>query len=304
MCLEDNCGEVSEGRRSFLGGVFGALAASAFAAKVLGRQQQQQQERPAEPLEPLALRDATVTQGDFTFRSGGAAMDAYLARPKGGGRHTPVVVFWPNPGMNDDLRNTTAQLAQGGFVGLSFDLYSRDKGLTAAQARERFEYFGGRAFDEQNRSDMAAGLEYLWRQPFVRRGPFGVVGFCGGARQALILPTTREGVGAVVAFYAPPVLAAAYQAPKGPFKLDVMDVVDRIRVPVQFHQGTADPLISLDDVRRLERELKAQGTPAEFYYYEGAMHAFYDYTRPRFRPEAAKLAHGRMIQFLQKHLPA
>jgi carboxymethylenebutenolidase len=303
MCLEDNCGEVSEGRRTFLGGVFGALAASAFASKVLGRQQQPPpQQQPAEPLEPLALRDGGVVQGDFTFKSGAASMNAYLARPKDKGRHTPVVVFWPNPGMTDDMRNTAAQLAQGGFVGLIFDAYSRDAPLSAAQARERFEYYGSRAFDELTRRDMEAGLEYLWRQPFVRRGPSGVVGFCGGARQALIFPTSRAGVGAVVAFYAPPVLATPFQSPKGPFKLDVMDVVDLIHVPVQFHQGTADPLIPLADVQRLERELKAQGTPAEFHYYEGAAHAFYDFTRPRFHPAAAKLAHGRMIEFLQKHL--
>lgn len=303
MCLEDNCGEVSEARRSFLGGAFRTLAASALVSKVFGRQQPPAPpQKPAEPLEPLALKDPNVVQGDFTFRSGGAEMRAYLARPKGPGRHTAVVIFWPNPGMNDDLRNTTAQLAQGGFVGLSFDLYSRDAPLTPAQARERFEHYGSRAFDEQNRRDMEAGLDYLRRQPFFKRGPFGVLGFCGGARQALIFPTTREDVGAVVAFYAPPVLAAAYQSPRGPFKLDVMDVVDRIRVPVQFHQGTADPVIPAADVERLERELKAQGTPTEFYFYEGAQHAFYDFTRPRFHPAAAKLAHARMIQFLQKHL--
>ena len=301
MCLEDNCGEVSEGRRSFLGGVFGALAASALASKVLGRQQQPPP-KPAEPLEPLALKDPEVVQGDFTFKSGGASMNAYLARPKAAGRHPAVVVFWPNPGMNDDLRNTAAQLAQGGFLGLAFDLYSRDGPLTVAQARERFEYYGGRAFDEQNLRDTEAGLDYLRRQPFFKRAPVGVVGFCGGARQALIFPTTRAEVGAVIAFYAPPVLGTAYQSPKGPFKLDVMDVVDRIRVPVQFHQGTADPFIPVADVQRLERELKAQGTPADFYYYEGAAHAFYDFTRPRFHPAAAKLAHGRMIEFLQKHL--
>ena len=60
--------------------------------------------------------------------------------------------------------------------------------------------------------------------------------------------------------------------------------------------------VMLADVERLERDLKAQGTPTEVFVYEGAAHAFYDFTRPRFHPEAARLAHARMIQFLQKHL--
>jgi carboxymethylenebutenolidase len=302
MCLGDDCLGVSEDRRTFLGGVFGALAASALVSKVFGRRQQPPPPKPAEPLEPLALRDTSIEQRDVTFKSGGVEIGGYLARPKAAGRHTAVVVLWPNPGLTDDPRNTAAQLAQGGFVGLALDFYARDPGLTANQARARFEYFGSRAFDELNRGDMLAGLEYLRRQPFVRRAPVGVVGFCGGGRQALIFSTTSPEVGAVVAFYGPPVLGTPYQAPKGPFKLDVMDVLDRIRVPVQYHYGTADPFIPAADVDRLERDLKAQGTPLELFRYEGAAHAFYDYTRPRFHPEAARLAHARMIQFLQKHL--
>jgi carboxymethylenebutenolidase len=304
MCLGDGCKEVSEGRRSFLGGAFRALAASALVSKVFGRQQPQQPAQPAAPLEPLALRDTSIVQGEVTFKgSDGAQMRAYLARPKAAGRHRAVLVYWPNPGITDDLRNTAAQLVQGGFVGLAFDTYSRDPDLTANQARARFEYIGSRAFDELNRRDGAAGLDYLRRQPFVRRAPFGLVGFCGGARQALVHSADAPAeVAAVVAFYAPPVLGAAYQSPRGPFKLDVMDVLDRIRAPVQYHYGTADPFIPAADVDRMERDLKAQGTPLELFRYEGAAHAFYDYTRPRFRPDAAKLAHARMIQFLQKHL--
>ncbi len=303
MCLSDDCERVSEGRRSFLGGVFGALAASALVSKVFGRQQQTPPPKPAEPLEPLALRDPNVAQRDFTFKSGGAEMQAYLARPRRAGRFPAVVIFSPNPGLTDDLRNTAAQLAQGGFLGLAYDTYSRHPGLTIAQARERFDHFSSREFDEQNRRDTSAGLDFLRRQPFFRRGRVGAMGFCGGARQALIFATESREVGAVVDFYAPPVLnPAAYQSRKGPFKLDVMDVLDKIKVPVQAHYGAADPIIPLAEVERLERDLKAQGTPTEFYVYEGAAHAFYDFTRRNFQPAAARLARERMIQFLQKHL--
>ncbi len=150
MCLGDDCEGVSEGRRSFLGGAFRTLAASALVSKVFGRQQQQPPpppQKPPEPLEPLALSDTNVIQGDFTFKSGGADMRAYLARPKGKGRHTAVAIFSPNPGLTDDLRNTAAQLAQGGFLGLAYDTYSRHPGLTASQARDLFDFFSSRAFD-------------------------------------------------------------------------------------------------------------------------------------------------------------
>jgi carboxymethylenebutenolidase len=303
MCLTDDCVEVSEGRRSFLGGVFRTLAASALAARVTGRQQQPPPPKPAAPLEPLALADPNVVRDEFTFKSGAASMRAYLARPRRAGRFPLVVIFSPNPGLTDDLRNTAAQLARGGFLGLAYDTYSRDPGITVGQVRERFDYFAGREFDEQNRRDTAAGIEHVRRLPSYRRGPVGAVGFCGGARQALIFSTEFRQVGAVVDFYGPPVLnPAAYQSRKGPFKLDVMDVLDKIRAPVQCHYGAADPIIPLADVERLGRDLKAQGTPTEVYVYEGAAHAFYDFTRPRFHPAAARLAHERMVQFLRKHL--
>jgi carboxymethylenebutenolidase len=303
MCLEDDCGGVSEARRSFLGGVVRTLAASAFVSKAFGRQQQQPPPPIPKPLEPLALEDPNVVHAPLAFKSGGATLNGYLARPKAPGRYTPVVIFSPNPGLTDDLRNTAAQLAQGGFLGLAYDTYSRHPGITAGEVRERFDYFAGREFDEQNRRDTAAGIEHLRRQPFFRRGRVGVMGFCGGARQALIFSTESREVGAVVNFYAPPVLnPAAYQSRKGPFKLDVMDVLDKIRAPVQCHYGAADPIIPLADVERLERDLKAQGTPTEVYVYEGAAHAFYDFTRRNFRPEAARLARERMIQFFRKHL--
>jgi hypothetical protein len=149
MCLEDNCGGVSEARRSFLGGVVRTLAASAFVSKVFGRQQQQPPPQIPKPLEPLALEDPNVAHGPLTFKSGGASMNGYLARPKARGRYTPVVIFSPNPGLTDDLRNTAAQLAQGGFLGLAYDTYSRHPGITVSEVRERFDYFAGREFDSR-----------------------------------------------------------------------------------------------------------------------------------------------------------
>lgn len=300
MCVGDDCDEVDSGRRSFLGNAAAAVVGVSLAAPT-ATAQQQQQEIPT-PLEPKALDDPAVTHGAITFKSGAITMQGYLARPKAVGRYRAVVIFSPNPGVTEDLRNMAAQLAQGGFIGMAVNPYSRAPGLTNNQAREQFDYYGSKAFDEQQRRDMLAGIDYLRRQPFFKRGPLGAVGFCGGARQALIFSALSKELAAVVGFYGPPVLGPNYQAPKGAFKLDIMNVLDQIKVPVQCHYGAADPIIPLADVKRLERDLLAQGTPTEVFVYEGAAHAFYDYTRPRFNPEAAKLARGRMMQFFKKHL--
>jgi len=296
MCIGDGCDEINDSRRSFLGNAAAAVVGISLVSSGGAGQQ------PQPPLEPKAIDDPSVIHGGITFRSSGDTMEGYLARPKAKGQYRAVVIFSPNPGLTEDLRNTAAQLAQGGLLGLAINPYSREKGLTNERARARFDYYGSKAFDEQQRLDVLAGIDYLRRQPFFKRGPLGAVGFCGGGRQALIYSTQYRGLAAVVNFYGPPVLGPNHQAPKGPFKLDVMDVLDRIKVPVQCHYGASDPIIPVADVKRLERDLQAQATPTEIYIYEGAGHAFYDYTRPRFHPEAARLAHNRMIQFLKKHL--
>ncbi len=53
---------------------------------------------------------------------------------------------------------------------------------------------------------------------------------------------------------------------------------------------------------KTEKLLKGQGTPVEVYLYEGADHGFLAYTRPYYKPEAARLAWGRVTAFLHKHL--
>jgi dienelactone hydrolase len=103
----------------------------------------------------------------------------------------------------------------------------------------------------------------------------------------------------VVAFYAPPVLPDQFQAPNDR-KRDLMDVVSQISVPMQGHYGTADAAIRVEDVRRFEAALRKQNMPAEFFFYEGARHAFCDYTRRNYNAEAATLAKGRMIAFLKR----
>jgi len=296
MCLSDECDSgTNNSRRSFISNAVALLAG----VSVLGSSVTSSS--PQRSTDTKALDDPNIIHERITFRRGTNTIEGYLARPRAVGRFPTVVIFSPNPGLPESICNTAAQLAQGSFVGLAINAYSRAPGLTAAQAREQFDYYGSRAFDEQHFSDVRAGIDYLRRQPFFKPR-IGAIGFCGGGRQALIFPTKFNQVKAVVSFYGPPLLVQSSQAPKGPFKTDVMDVVDLIRVPVQGHYGLIDPIIPVADVKRLERELRTQGAPEEIFLYEGAAHAFYDYTRQNYNPAAAGLAHSRMMSFLGRYL--
>lgn len=302
MCTTEDCNNQdppSEGvqRRTFLTGVTAAVVGVMLASE---RRAQPPQQPPTS-----ALNDPQVIQSMVSFRSGADTIQGYLARPRKAGRFRAVVVLHGNLHLPESHRYTAAQLAQGGFVSLAIQRFSRTPNLTMAELnrsdREDRRYLSN-SFNQQELGDAQAAISYLQTLSYVKGKDVGMVGFCGGGYQSLLLSTQSKDVRAVVAFYAPPRFLEQYQVQTDP-KPNLMDVVKRIKVPIQGHYGAADSIIPLEDVRRFEQALRSQHTPVEIFTYEGAGHAFCDYTRPNlYRPEAAALAKSRMLAFLKKTL--
>jgi carboxymethylenebutenolidase len=115
----------------------------------------------------------------------------------------------------------------------------------------------------------------------------GVIGFCMGGRMAMLFGARSREIDAVIPFH--------------PAPMKESEIV-RLKAPVQIHHGTADQSVAMVETVKLEKLLKAQGTTVEIYLYEGADHGFLAYTRPFYKPGAAKLAWARTTQFLQKYL--
>ena len=301
MCTTDDCkNEDNESngieRRTFLTGATAAVVGATLASE---RFAQAQQQPPTN-----ALNDPNVIQGMVSFKSGGDVIEGYLARPRKAGRFRAVVVLHGSLHLPEDHRYTAAQLAQGGFVSLAIKRFSRTPDLTMADLnrsdREDRRYLSN-TFVQQELQDAQAAINYLKSLSYVKRKGVGLVGFCGGGCQSVLLSTQSKDVDVVVALYAPPVLLEQYQAPNDR-RPDLMDVVGRITIPIQGHYGTADAAVPIEDVRRFEEALRKQKTPVEFFYYEGANHAFCDYTRRSYNAEAATLAKRRMLEFLKRQL--
>ena len=70
--------------------------------------------------------------------------------------------------------------------------------------------------------------------------------------------------------------------------------VDRIRIPVQIHQGKNDFRVAKKQTDLLVERMKSAGLAVEYFVYEDEGHGFM-----RFSNEA--LAYGRMLEFLQHH---
>src|SRR4030095_16195813 len=255
MCLTDDCnneGNQSNGieRRTFLTGATAAVVGVTLASE---RFAQEPQQPPTN-----ALNDTNVIQGMVSFKSGADTIQGYLARPRKAGRFRAVVVLHGNLHLPEDHRYTAAQLAQGGFVSLAVRRFSRTPELTVAELnrsdREDRRYLSN-TFNQLELQDAQDAINYLKSLAYVKRNGVGMVGFCGGGCQSVLLSTQSKDIDVVVAFYAPPVLLKQYQAPNDR-RPDLMDIVGQLRVPIQGHYGTADPAVPVAHVRKFEQALR------------------------------------------------
>ena len=295
MCVD--CDDEGVTRRSFLTGATIALAGAALGPKAAAQQSAQE-----------VLSDPNIILEEISFMSGTSAIKGFLARPRKVGRYRIALIAHGNPGVPVDIKFTAAELAKAGFVSLVYDWGSREPQPSDPQERDKWvARITSYTFLKIQMQDLQAAIHHLKEQSFTKTKHIGVVGFCGGGRLAYFFSTQSRNVKAVVALYGPVVYHI--NNPKADPVPDVLEIAKQIRVPVQGHYGLLDQVALAADVKLFEKELRAQKTPVEMYYYEGAGHSFCNFTRPQgsdpgfdYNRDAATLAHRRMIQFLNHHL--
>lgn len=279
MCTDNDCGEGGTNRRTFLIGATATVASLSLPDTTNGLVQTQQPET-------RVLDDPAIQHGRVTFKHGGKeTIDGYIARPKAEGRYAAVLVVAGNRITEEYIPNTCAALAVAGFIGLAPNIFHTlpDAARTPEESRKALADHT----DPDVLEDIQAGADYLRQQSFVRVGGIGVLGFCYGGRMAMLYGAQSRDVDAVVPFH--------------PGKV-TKDEIARLTSPVQVHCGTADRNVSVEAIRELEKMLRSQSTPVEVHLYPGADHGFLAYTRPFYKPDAAKLAWTRAIRFLHKNL--
>lgn len=235
------------------------------------------------------LDDPRVEHGKVTFKHAGRdTFDGYLARPKTSGVYPGVLVIAGNRITEEYIPNTCAALALAGFVGLAPNIFHPlpDNPVTM---EERGRYLKDHN-DNDILEDIQVGADYLKTLPFVRRGGYGMVGFCYGGWISLQMAARSREVRAVVAYH-----------PGIGTKPDPQ-LLNEVRSPVQLHQGTADHSVDPKSAIKLRDIFKAHHVPVETFMYEGADHGFVSYARDSYRPDYARLSWSRAIKFLSRYL--
>ena len=250
---------------------------------------------PATAADRGALKSPTVRSDEVSFKCGEATINGFLARPSGDKPAVAVILIPGIFGISPYMKESTAQVAAAGMVGLCVDFYSRVGGAPKTDDFAILREVVGKISDEQLVGDVLAGLDYLKTRPFVTP-KFGVTGFCMGGRYTLLTAAASKEISAASPYYGQ-VLSS------GEGRVAAMDLTEKITCPVQGHYGANDRNPRPEDVEAFYAKLKKTNPHVEHYIYPGAGHAFHDFSRPSYVPGVAEQAWDRTLTLFKQHLP-
>jgi carboxymethylenebutenolidase len=242
-----------------------------------------------------------ITNESVSYQSAdGTSVPAYIARPEGDGPFPAVLMCYEIFGMAETpegaqhMREVASRFVDQGYVAIIPDVF------TARDEFPRVENgtIVGAPSDAEFETDLTAGIRYLQEQPYVRSDRVGVIGWCGGGRQAFFMAARSADVKAAVGFYGRPVnRAATERQPVSP-----IDLIPQMNCPIFGAFGEADPGIPVALVHDFEVALERAGKTHEIHVYSGAPHGFMNDQRESYRELAAKDAWRRALRFFDQHL--
>jgi carboxymethylenebutenolidase len=268
-------------RRLTLLGLTAAGAAALLAACGSGGRADE-----AQPAASAPASTAVQGAGEIRFAGpNGELIGALATAPnaKGG-----VLVIHENRGLTSHIRSIPPRLAADGYTALALDLLSEEGGTASLPSEGDATAALGRAPAQRMIADLRAGLDEL-----ARRAPgakLAVIGFCfGGGMTWQLLAAGEPRLSAAVPFYGPAPSAPDFSRSKSAAVLGIYAGLDS-RV-----NGTRPTV---------EAALQAAGNVYELRTFEGADHAFFNDTGPRYDAEAATGAYQAMLGWFSTHLSA
>lgn len=232
-----------------------------------------------------------ITKGMLEIQTADGSLPAFLARPAASGPHPGVVVVMEAFGLNDHIKKVAERLAAEGYAAVAPNLYFRAGGRQVVGYDELPEAIGLMTGldDAKIVSDMAATIDHLQKQSFVRADRIGVTGFCMGGRVTFLTACRNAAVSAAAPFY-------------GGGISGLLDHAGGIRAPLLLFWGENDPFIPLEEVQKVEAKLKELGKAHESIVYPGAPHGFFCEERDSYRAAAAADAWEKLKGFFAKNL--
>ena len=235
------------------------------------------------PVDGLQIDEVVIPNGAGTI-AGRAGLPAYVARPKGNGRHAAIIVVNEIFGVHDYIKDICRRLASLGYVAIAPEFFYRSGvDLPALTDIKQIIPVVQQASVEQVDGDVRATSAWLKAQAYTKPRAIGITGFCwGGAvvwRSAMVDPDIRAGV----AWYGQlkPLIARAGE----------------LHAPVLGLYGGEDQGIPAADRDAMLAALKAAGkTGSTIQVYPDAPHGFHADYRASYREADAKDGWQRLLR--------
>jgi carboxymethylenebutenolidase len=149
--------------------------------------------------------------------------------------------------------------------------------------------------------DVAGAMEFLRAQPYAN-GKVGLIGFCSGGRHVYLTACSLPDVDAAVDCWGGNVIVDDPKQLNAKRPVAPIDLTEKLRCPLLGLFGNDDENPNRDQVNRTEALLRKLGKNYEFHRYDGAGHAFFNASRPAYRPEQAADGWNKVFAFYRKHL--
>ncbi len=216
-----------------------------------------------------------------------ATIKAYEVRPAGGGPFPAMIVIHENRGLTEHIKDVTRRFAAQGYVTLGVDLLSRVGGRESFATDDEAVAAINKLSREGVVQDLQSAFDYLKSRPYVKADRIGVIGYCWGGGNSLLMATRVRELRTAVVYY-------------GPNPPNIDDVAN-IAGPMLGLYGAEDTRITVN-VPQLAAAMEKYNKTFEYKVYPGAAHAFFNDTGARYHAEAAADAWQVTLAFLEKSL--
>ncbi len=273
----DKRGRGAMDRRGFLENLAWIAGGTAAAAALL------RASGPAGTAQLVPADDARLETGYVKYPGATGEVRAYYARPKDAAKLPGVIVIHENRGLRPHTEDVARRVALEGYRAIAPDALTPLGGTPEDEDKAR--ELIGKLDRESNTKNYVAAVVYLKTQPQAT-GKVACMGFCWGGGVTNQVAVNAPDLAAAVPFYGMQPAA---------------DDVPKIKAAMLIHYAGDDERIDAG-IPAFEAALKKAGVDYKICIYEGAQHAFFNDTSPRYNKEAAELAWKRTVAFLKDKL--
>ena len=229
-------------------------------------------------------------------------MPAYLARPRDAAQHPGIVIIHDAWGLAEHQRDIARRFANAGFDALAPDLYARtERPRPDSDLAELIRVTTG-VSDAQEVRDLEAAAAHL-RGLEGSNGKVGCIGFCAGGRGTLLFACSSDALDGAVDCWGGFIDRASPETERLPTRpTPLIDLAGQLHCPLLLVGGAEDQNPSPEILAELHRRLVAAGKDVALEIFDGAGHAFFNDTRPSFRPEQAERLWPMVLEFFARTL--